>query len=75
MEKVFVKVNCTHMEDGTVMPNQIFWEDGRNWNIGQVVHYCQSSDIKHEGIRYTVIIGSAEKYIYLLGSRWYVETG
>ena len=26
-----------------------------------------------EGIRYTVLIGSAEKYIYRTGNRWYVE--
>jgi hypothetical protein len=26
-----------------------------------------------EGIRYTVLIGSAEKYIYRIGTKWYVH--
>jgi len=73
--KVFVKVSCTHLEDGTVVPQRIGWRDGREWEISRVVHSCQSSDRKYEGIRYTILIGSAEKYLYQLGSRWYVESG
>ena len=33
---------------------------------------CTSED-EYEGIRYTVLIGSAEKYLYRIGGKWYVE--
>lgn len=50
----------------------ISWADGRIWNIDRVIHSCVSLDGEFEGIRYTVFIGSAEKYIYRAGHAWYV---
>ena len=38
----------------------------------EVIHSCVSLDGEFEGIRYTVFIGSAEKYIYRAGHAWYV---
>ena len=73
MEKVYVKVKCQCGEDGNVTPLSVAWRDGRNWNITRVIHSSRSVDGEYEGIRYTVLIGSAEKYIYQIGSRWYVE--
>ena len=75
MTKTFVRVDCTHLEDGAVVPTSITWRDGRVWKITRVVHSCSSQDTDFEGIRYTVLIGSAEKYLYRTGSRWYVATG
>ena len=75
MNKTFVEVDCHGREDGAVVPRSITWRDGRKWNIDRVVHSCASYIGEFEGIRYTIIIGSAEKYLYRLGSQWYVDSG
>ena len=75
MKKTIVKVECGLNESGSVVPKSITWHDGRKWDIARVVHSCASDDGEFEGIRYTVLIGSAEKYLYRLGSQWYVDSG
>ena len=72
MNKVFVQVDSKRLESGEILPVTISWQDGRIWNIDRVIHSCASPDGEYEGIRYTVIIGSAEKYIYRAGHAWYV---
>ena len=64
MEKVFVKVRCSHLPDGTIRPESLEWEDGQVWEITRTIHVAAPADHEFEGIRYTVLIGSAEKYIY-----------
>ena len=39
----------------------------------QSVHISEPAEDEFEGIRYTVLIGSAERNIYRVGSSWYVE--
>ena len=72
MKKVYVQVDSERLESGEVVPRTISWQDGRIWNIDRVIHSCTSLDREYEGIRYTVIIGSAERYIYKAGHAWYV---
>ena len=72
MSKVFVQVDFKRLESGEVVPLTVALEDGRVWNIDRILHSCPSIDGEFEGIRYTVIIGSAEKYIYRAGHVWYV---
>ena len=72
MNKVFVQVDSKRLSSGEVVPLTITWEDGRVWAVDRVLHSCPSPDGEYEGIRYTVIIGSAEKYIYRAGHVWYV---
>ena len=72
MNKVYVQVDSERLESGEIVPLTISWQDGRIWNIDRVIHSCRSLDGEFEGIRYTVIIGSAEKYIYRAGHAWYV---
>ena len=72
MSKVFVQVDFRRLESGEVVPLTVALEDGRVWNIDRVLHSSSSIDGEFEGIRYTVIIGSAEKYIYRVGHAWYV---
>ena len=67
MKKVYVQVDSERLDSGEILPVRITWHDGRVWNIDRVIHSC---DFK--GIRYTVLIGSAEKYIYRAGHAWYV---
>lgn len=73
MDRMFVEVECTCYADGSVRPFRIVWSDGRNWSITRTLHISEPAEDEFEGIRYTVLIGSAEKYIYRLGSTWYVE--
>ncbi len=72
MNKVYVQVDSERLDSGDVVPLAIAWEDGRVWRIDRVLHSCASFDGEFEGIRYTVIIGRAEKYIYRAGHAWYV---
>ena len=72
MNKVFVQVDSKRLESGEILPVTISWQDGRIWNIDRVIHSCAYSDGEYEGIRYTVFIGSAERYIYRAGHAWYV---
>lgn len=73
MNKTVVKVESETSENGIVIPKSITWVDGRKWQIDRVIHSCSSVDYEFEGIRYTVKIGSAEKYLYQFGDTWYVE--
>lgn len=72
MNKVFVAVDYSVAPDGIVLPQKIAWDDGRVWNVERVLHTCRSPDLSFEGIRYTVLIGGLEKYLYQYGRRWYV---
>lgn len=70
--KVRVEVEVSELENGWLEPSVIFWPDGRKWKVDRVVFQSVSCDNEYEGIRYTVMIGSAEKYIYRAGHEWYV---
>lgn len=72
MNKVFVNVNCSYFPDGTFRPKSIIWADGHVWEIKRTLHIAAPVDNEFEGIRYTVVIGSAEKYLYRIGKKWYV---
>ena len=73
MEMQFVNVRCDHYPDGTIRPRQIIWDDGKTWEIKRTLHVAEPVENEFEGIRYTVLIGSAEKYIYRIGTKWYVN--
>ena len=72
VKRIYVQVDSKRLESGEIIPLTISWEDGRFWNIDRVLHSCVSPDGEFEGIRYTILIGSAEKYIYRVGHSWYV---
>lgn len=72
MDKIPVDVRYSVTADGIVSPLEVTWGDGRAWKIERVLHTCRSSDHSFEGVRYTVLIGGVEKYLYNTGSQWYV---
>ncbi len=74
MQKKYVAVNVEVDTDGVVYPIRIMWDDGRQWEVKKVLHTCTSAYNDFEGIRYTVKIGRAVKYIYREGQRWYVDS-
>ena len=71
-KKVLVEVEAAEDENGWAAPRTVFWPDGRRWSIDKVIYQSVSCDNEYEGIRYTVLIGSAEKYIYRADHEWYV---
>ncbi len=72
MNKAYVTVDCKKSRDGTEKPSVIYWPDGRHWKISRVLHQTVLESGELEGIRYTILIGGAEKYIYRDGAGWYV---
>ena len=75
MNKIPVDVEVEVRRDGEQIPKAVIWSDGRRFAISQVVYHGMYSSNEYEGIRYTVLIGSAEKYLYQLDARWYVDSG
>lgn len=72
MKKVPIGVEVTQYPLGREELQAIIWKDGQRFRIDRVLHSCPSFSNEYEGIRYTVLIGSAEKYIYKAGTEWYV---
>jgi hypothetical protein len=73
LQKYYVTVEHIKDTDGIIMPTRILWNDGRHWEIKKVLHTCIAYHNEFEGIRYTIKIGRAEKYLYRDGQRWYVD--
>lgn len=74
MEKVKIRVECQKDEIGQDLPKILIWTDGRRFKIDRVLFFGASQSGEYEGIRYTIIVGSAEKYIYRVNHEWYVMT-
>ena len=72
MKKEPVTVVADKLPDGMLIPKAVLWKDGRRFEVTRVLYYSASPTGEYDGIRYTVIIGSAEKYIYRVNHKWYV---
>ena len=57
--KVYVAVNADFRDDGIMLPREITWEDGRNYEIDRVIDIRQAAAMKAGGLgdRYTIMIG------------------
>ena len=73
-EKIFV-MGAERAAHQDIRPLRILWDDGRQWEVTKVLHTCTASHNEFEGIRYTIKIGRAVKYLYRDGQRWYVDQG
>ena len=74
-EKRYVKVASVTDEDGRVLPTAIEWEDGRVYEIDQVLDARHAASLKvgGTGMRYLIRIGRATTYLFHEDPRWYVE--
>ena len=72
MPKTYVTVDCEAGYGSEVRPVKIYWPDGKSWEVTRTMFICESPDGEYEGIRYTVVIGSAHRYLFKDGDRWYV---
>ena len=68
MQKKYVSVNAEVDTDGVIRPILIRWHD-----VTKVLHTWTASHDEFEGVRYTVKIGRAVRYLYREGQRWYVD--
>lgn len=82
--KVYVAVRAKFMEDGSLYPFEIVWEDGRRYKIDRITEIRQASAIRAggQGDRYTVQINGQQSFLFFERSpnmsgnnigRWFVE--
>lgn len=73
--KTYVCVKACFNTLGVIIPEIIIWEDGRKFYIDKVLDSRPAASLKGGGcgIRYTCRIKGNETYLYLDGSRWFVE--
>lgn len=73
--KVYVGVLAEHSPEGTVTPLRITFEDGKTYEIDRLRHRIRAGATKvgGTGIRYTVVIGRHETYLFEDDGRWFVE--
>ena len=73
MKKQYIQIaEYTPGPHGRSDPKVIKWSDGRSFRIDEVLDITFSLNNEYKGYRYTVRIGSVEKYIYLDNNQWYV---
>ena len=70
-----VSVHALMREDGTVLPLEIEWEDGRRFVIDKVldIRKCASTKGGGKGLRYTCTISGKQKFLFLDEYFWFVE--
>lgn|GEM_PF-127540 len=82
--KVYVAVKTDFAPDGTMLPREITWEDGKRFEIDRVLDIRQAAAMKAggQGDRYTVRIQGKQSYLFFERStnqtgnnigRWFVE--
>lgn len=74
--KTYVNVMVIYDPDGNVTPLSIEWEDGRIYEIDQVLDARKAASTKAGGIgmRYTVKIGRSITYLFFdCFNKWFVE--
>lgn len=73
--KVYVPVNLDVDAAGNIRPRLIRWIDGRVYEIDRLKHKCRAASTKVGGcgIRYTVMIGGHESFLFNEDEKWFVE--
>lgn len=61
---------------GQVIPLSLIWTDGTKYEIDRVLDIKKQASTKGGGLglRYTVSIKGKQKYMWLDGNTWYIET-
>ena len=81
--KVYVPVSAIFDADGTMIPTDLIWEDGRKYHIDKVLDVRQAAAKSGgQGDRYTIRVNGRQSYLFfqrnntLAGNnigRWFVE--
>lgn len=77
VKKLFVNVQCLYTTDAQIVPQVIIFDDGRKFEINKVTDVRNAASLKvgGMGIRYTVKIGTQERYLFFDANdrKWFVE--
>ena len=84
LPKVYVAVRVEFTADGTMLPRELTWEDGKKYEIDRVSDIRQAAAMKAggQGDRYTIWVRNRQSYLFferstnLTGNnigRWFVE--
>lgn len=73
--KVYVDVTALFRSNGQVEPQTIIWEDGRVFQIDEILDVRRAASLKAGGcgIRYTCKVCGRPAYLFLEEDRWFVE--
>jgi hypothetical protein len=81
--KVYVPVNAIFEADGTMIPTDLIWEDGRKYHIDRVLDVRRAAAKSGgHGDRYTIRVNGRQSYLFfernivLQGNnigQWFVE--
>jgi len=77
--KVYVSVIEVRHKDGRLVPLALVWENGVRYKIDKILDVRRAASLKAGGAgqRYTVRVGSHQRYLYLEedkdGAKWFVE--
>jgi hypothetical protein len=73
--KIYVEVTARFDQEGSVIPENIIWEDGRRFEIDRVLDVRPAASLKAGGcgIRYKCRIRGRETFLFLEENRWFVE--
>ena len=74
-QRVNVEVIARFDIDGYITPLEIIWTNGRIFTIDKVVTSCRAASLKAggQGIRYTILVGGRQAYLYFENPIWFVE--
>ena len=73
--KVYVKVEAVFYPDGQLYPKGFWWENGRRFEIDQVLDVCRAASLKAGGvgIRYSCMVKRHQTFLYYEENRWFME--
>ncbi len=73
--KVYVYVNVDFAEDGRMIPRFIVWEDGRRFEVDEVLDVCRAASRRAGGVgeRYLCKIAGKEVPLYFESPKWFME--
>lgn len=73
--KVYVEVEGRFTCQGRIIPQMVYWADGRRFGIDRIMDIRPAASLKAggAGLRYFVRIGERETYLFLEENRWFVE--
>lgn len=74
-KKRYVSVVSRTNDEGAITPLTIEWNDGKRYEIDQILECRQAASLKTggRGLRFVIRIGQNRTYLYFEGPRWFVE--
>lgn len=75
VKKEYVSIVAQIKNDGTIVPLTVILEDGRAYEIDDLIDVCKAASLKAGGcgVRYTIRIRSHVTYLFHEGNLWFVE--